>query len=79
MKLTFTSQFPLAAYALAVANAMIIGLSFSLVNVAVTLAGPVDTLAFRFVIALAACVLFARVKGMLQERSMSSSMSNCSS
>ena len=57
-------QFPLATtYVLAVANALIIGLSFSLVKVAVTLAGPVDTLAFRFVIALAVCFLFARLKG----------------
>ena len=50
-------SFPLtAAYGLAVANALIIGLSFSFVKVAVTLAGPVGTLAFRFVIALAVCV-----------------------
>ena len=57
-------QFPLtAAYGLAVANALIIGLSFSFVKVAVTLAGPVDTLAFRFVIALAVCVFIARIKG----------------
>jgi len=56
------SPFPLA-YALATANALIIGLSFSLVKVAVTLAGPVDTLAFRFMIALAVCILFARIKG----------------
>ncbi|MCL2120473.1 MAG: hypothetical protein FWH27_18830 [Planctomycetaceae bacterium] len=63
-------QFPfVTAYALAVANALIIGLSFSLVKVAVTLAGPVDTLAFRFVIALAVCFLFARLKGERGERS----------
>ena len=52
--------FPIvAAYTLAVLNALIIGLSFSFVKVAVTLAGPVDTLAFRFVIALAVCFLVA--------------------
>jgi drug/metabolite transporter (DMT)-like permease len=51
------------AYGLAVLNALIIGLSFSFVKVAVTLAGPVDTLAFRFVIAWAVCFLFARTKG----------------
>jgi len=57
------SPFPFTAYVLAVANALIIGLSFSFVKVAVTLAGPVDTLAFRFVIALAVCFLFARIRG----------------
>ncbi len=56
--------FPLtAAYCLAVANALIIGLSFSFVKVAVTLAGPVDTLAFRFLIALAVCVFYAKFMG----------------
>ncbi len=56
--------FPLAAaYALAVANALIIGLSFSFVKVAVTRAGPVDTLAFRFLIALAVCIGYARLRG----------------
>jgi len=42
MKLNSTSQFPImVAYALAVTNALIIGLSFSFVKIAVTLAGPV--------------------------------------
>ena len=55
-------SFPIA-YGLAVVNALIIGLSFSFVKIAVTLAGPVDTLAFRFVIAWVICFLFARIKG----------------
>src|SRR5215469_4494669 len=64
MKPEPSTQFPLiAAYALAIANALIIGLSFSFVKIAVTLAGPVDTLAFRFVIAWAICFLFVRFKG----------------
>ncbi len=64
MKTDSDHPFPLtAAYGLAVANALIIGLSFSFVKVAVTLAGPVDTLAFRFLIALAVCVLYAKIKG----------------
>ena len=59
------SSFPLsAAYALAFANALIIGLSFSFVKVAVTLAGPFDTLAFRFVIALAVFFLYAKFSGL---------------
>ncbi len=64
MKTDSDHLFPLfAAYCLAIANAIIIGLSFSFVKVAVTLAGPVDTLAFRFLLALAACVLYAKLKG----------------
>ena len=54
---------PFTAYCLAVANSLIIGLSFSFVKIAVTLAGPIDTLAFRFVIAWAVCFLFARING----------------
>ncbi|HBT76455.1 MAG TPA: EamA family transporter [Planctomycetaceae bacterium] len=64
MKPDSDHPFPLAAaYGLAVVNALIIGLSFSFVKVAVTLAGPVDTLAFRFLIALAVCIVYARIKG----------------
>ena len=53
----------ITAYGLAITNSLIIGLSFSFVKVAVTQAGPVDTLAFRFVIAWAICFLFARITG----------------
>jgi len=53
----------IAAYGLAIANALIIGLSFSFVKIAVTQAGPVDALAFRFVIAWTICFIFARIKG----------------
>jgi len=53
----------LTAYGLAITNALLIGLSFSFVKIAVTQAGPVDTLAFRFVIAWAICALFAQIKG----------------
>ena len=51
------------AYILATANALIIGLSFSFGKVAVTQAGPVDTLAFRFVIAFVLCFAYTRLKG----------------
>jgi drug/metabolite transporter (DMT)-like permease len=58
------AHFPLAAaYALALTNAVIIGLSFSVVKIVVTQVGPIDTLAFRFVIALIALHFFARLRG----------------
>ena len=64
MKPDPNAQFPLlAAYALAATNALLIGFFFSFAKTAVTQAGPVDTLMFRFVIALFLCILYTRFKG----------------
>ena len=49
------------AYFLAVVNAVIIGLSFLFIKVAVTHASPIDTLAFRFIVALVFCVAYMRI------------------
>ena len=49
------------AYFLAVVNAVIIGISFLFIKVAVTHASPIDTLAFRFIVALAFCVVYMRL------------------
>ena len=44
------------AYFLAVVNAIIIGLSFLFIKVAVSHAAPMDTLSFRFIVATVCCV-----------------------
>jgi drug/metabolite transporter (DMT)-like permease len=49
------------AYFLAVVNAVIIGISFLFIKVAVSHASPIDTLAFRFVIALAFCIAYMKL------------------
>ena len=49
------------AYFLSVVNAVIIGLSFLFVKVAVTHASAIDTLAFRFLVALTFCVVYMRL------------------
>jgi len=49
------------AYFLAVVNAVIIGLSFLFIKAAVTHASPIDTLAFRFIVALAFCVAYMKL------------------
>ena len=49
------------AYFLAVVNAVIIGLSFLFIKVAVSHASPIDTLSFRFIVALGFCVIYMKL------------------
>ncbi|MDR2754426.1 MAG: DMT family transporter [Planctomycetaceae bacterium] len=49
------------SYFLAVINAAIIGLSFLFVKVAVSDASPIDTLSFRFIVALIFCIVYMKV------------------
>jgi len=49
------------AYFLAVINAVLIGLSFLFIKVAVSHASPIDTLAFRFIVALVFCVAYMKL------------------
>jgi drug/metabolite transporter (DMT)-like permease len=49
------------AYFLAVVNAVIIGLSFLFIKVAVSHASPIDTLSFRFIVALVFCVIYMKL------------------
>ena len=49
------------AYFLVVVNAVIIGLSFLFIKVAVTHASPIDTLAFRFIVALVFCIAYMKL------------------
>lgn len=57
-------RFPLAlAYLLALGNALFIGLSFSFVKVSVALAGPLDIMMFRFVLAFGLCHVYACFRG----------------
>lgn len=51
---------PWFAYFYAVVNATIIGFSFLFVKITVSTASPIDTLAFRFLVAAAACFVYGR-------------------
>ncbi|MDR0335795.1 MAG: DMT family transporter [Planctomycetaceae bacterium] len=50
------------AYFLAIVNATIIGLSFLFVKITVAETSPIDTLSFRFIVALIFCAIYMKVR-----------------
>jgi drug/metabolite transporter (DMT)-like permease len=49
------------SYFLAIINAVIIGFSFLFVKIAVSEVSPIDTLSFRFIVALIFCIVYMKV------------------